>query len=161
MSQLRPRGSIGLVVCAACALLATSCGTVDAGVYEGVRDLKLDENYYYCVIQPQVITAKGCSAGNSGEGPASCHAQNTAMRLKDIGPDKPDKSTACTGGKPTLAVTQAERDNYAAAQLRASRDIESSALITRPTGQSNHPRTIFPSDSPEATLIRQWIKGGK
>lgn len=140
----------------ACALAATGCGTVDPGTYEGVRDLKLDENYYYCVIQPQVITPKKCSTGESGEGASSCHGSNTAMRLKEV-----PKSVDCSGGKPTAFPTQEERDNFAAAQIRASRDVEAAPILTRPTQKTPHPRKIFESDSAEATLIRQWIKGGK
>jgi len=141
------------------AVLANAgCGTVDPGAYEGVRDLKLDENYFYCVVQPQVITPKKCSTGEAGEGAGSCHGSNTSMRIKEIA-----KSVDCKDGKPTGTVTQEERDNYAAAQLRASRDVESAPILTFPTQKSAtlHPRQIFTSDSGEATIIRQWIKGGK
>ncbi|GAC1352777.1 MAG: hypothetical protein NVS3B20_13820 [Polyangiales bacterium] len=139
------------------ALLALDgCGTVDPGTYEGVRDLKLDESYYYCVIQPQVITPKKCSTGDASEGASSCHGNNTAMRIKDV-----PMAVACSGGKPIATPSVEERDNFGSAQLRANRDVESSPLITRPTGKVSHPRVIFSSDSAEATLIRQWIRGGK
>jgi hypothetical protein len=144
---------IGLLAAA-----TAGCGTVDPGAYEGVRDLKLDENYYYCVVQPQVVTPKKCSSGEAGEGASACHGNNTSMRLKEVA-----KSVDCSGGKPTATVSQEERDNYAAAQIRASRDVEAAPLLTYPTQQTGtlHPRQIFTSDSPEATIIRQWIKGGK
>lgn len=136
------------------------CGTVDLGTYEGVRDLKLDEDFYYCSVQPLVITAKKCASGDPSAGDASggCHASTTALRLEQI-----DTPVSCVGGHPSGQPSPGERANYAAASLRVNRDVESSPLLVRPTqtGGATHPRKIFESDSPEATIIRKWAAGAR
>ena len=136
--------------------LAVGCGTVDPGTFEGVRDLKLDENFYYCVVQPQVITAKRCSPGDAGDPSGGCHASKSSMILVDI-----PTPVACSGTRPTGTVSASERANYQATQLRVTRDPESAPLLARPTGKMDHPRVIFASNSPEADVIRAWIKGAR
>ena len=136
--------------------LAMGCGTVDTGTFEGVRDLRLDENYYYCVVQPQVITAKRCSPGDSGDPSGGCHSSKSSMILVDV-----PTPVACSGRRPTGVVTGAERANYQAAQLRVTRDAENAPLLARPTGKLAHPRVIFLGGSPEADIIRKWIQGAR
>ena len=145
------------------------CGltsTVDPGTFEGVRDLKLDENYYYCVVQPFVITAKSCSTGASGDPAGGCHSSKSSMILVDI-----PTPVACTGTRPTGTVSASERANYQAAQLRVTRDPESAPLLARPTGKMSHPRVIFDINDKSpcaagttlscADIIRDWIRGGR
>ena len=140
---------------AAAALLVAACGTADLGTFEGVRDLKLDEDFYYCAVQPQVITPKRCAAGDSGDPSGGCHASKSSMILVQI-----DAPVPCANGKPTRPPTTEERANYQATQLRVTRDVESSPLLARPTGQ-NHPRVVFGRTSPEADVIRKWIQGAR
>ncbi len=131
------------------------CGTVDPGTYEGVRDVKPDENYFYCVIQPQVLNAKKCATGEGGD--TGCHSTATPMRLQVV-----DSPVLCTSGKPSdpSKISGAERANYTAASLRVNRDIESSPLLRRPIGASAH-KVLFASTSVEADLIRKWIAGAR
>lgn len=132
------------------------CGTVDLGTYEGVRDLKLDENYFYCVVQPKVLSAKKCAGGDPASGDASggCHSSTSSFRLADV-----PTTVACESGKPTGTPTAEERANYGASSLRATRDPSTSPLLTKPTmsGGVSHPRRIFETTSPEADIIRTWI----
>jgi hypothetical protein len=147
-----------LVAVAALATLAAcglGCGSVDLGTYEGVRDLKLPEDYYYCTVQPLVITAKKCASGESTDTPGGCHSSASPMRLEQI-----DSPVPCSGGKPTATPSSGERSNYTAASLRASRNVEASPILARPLG-TNHPRQIFTSDSQEATYLRNWISGAR
>jgi len=138
------------------ATTAVGCGTVDLGTYEGVRDLKLDESYFYCVVQPKVLTAKKCAGGDSSAGDTAggCHSSTSSFRLAEV-----PTPVACESGKPTGTASAEERANYAASSLRATRDPSTSPLLTKPTqsGGVSHPRRIFESNAPEADLIRTWI----
>jgi len=136
----------------AAATLSIGCGTVDLGTYEGVRDIKLDEDYFYCVIQPQVLTAKKCAGGEPGD-TGGCHSSNSSYRLAEV-----NASVACASGKATGTPSTEERSNYAASSLRATRDPESSPLYAKPTGKSGSShKVVFDATSPEAALIRTWI----
>ena len=104
--------------------MGSGCGTTDLGAFEGVRDLKLDENFYFCHVQPEVITPQRCSPGAAGDGSGACHSTNPSMILADV-----ETPTPCTNGKPNTPPTTDERSNYQTAQLRASRDVEASKLL--------------------------------
>ncbi len=140
--------------------LGVGCGTVDLGTYEGVRDVRPPEDYFYCVIQPQVLTAKRCAGGDPAQGDAAggCHASTSALRLEEIPANVP-----CVSGKPTATPSAGERSNYTAASLRAGRDPDTSALLVKPTqkGGASHPRKIFETTANEADLIRKWIAGAR
>lgn len=144
----------------AIAASAIGCGTVDLGRYEGVRDIKPDEDAFYCVIQPQVLTAKRCAGGDGAAGDAAggCHSSASAYRLEEVA-----TSVACASGRPTATPSEAERRNYAASSLRVTGDPEASAILVKPTrkGGASHPRTIFEPTSPEADLLRRWIAGAR
>ena len=45
-------------------------------------DLMLDEDYFYCRIQPEVVQAHGCAGGGAGE-MGMCHTARSALRLVD------------------------------------------------------------------------------
>lgn len=139
---------------------AIGCGTVDLGTYEGVRDLKPDEDFFYCVIQPQVLTAKSCAGGDpaAGDPAGGCHASTSAMRLQAV-----DAPVACQSGRPTAIPSAGERANYAASSLRVTRNADASPLLTKPTLKVPHAanRVIFDAASPEADLIRKWIAGAR
>ena len=150
----------GIAISIAWLFTGSGCGSVDGttdlGTFEGVRDLKLDENFYFCHVQPEVITPQRCSPGAAGDGSGACHADKSSMILADV-----ETPTPCTNGRPNTPPTADERSNYQAAQLRASRNVEASPLLTNPTQQNPaHPRKIFDVTSPEADIIRKWIQGG-
>jgi hypothetical protein len=139
-------------VLSALLVAVTGCGTVDLGTYEGVRDLRLDEDYFYCVIQPQVLTAHSCASGQSGD-TGGCHASTSAFRLSEIA-----TPVRCESGKPLSPASAEERANYGASVLRTTRDPESSPLLLKPTGKSGSGhKVVFDSASVEAGLIRTWI----
>ena len=137
---------------AAVLLFGTGCGTVDLGTYEGVRDLKLDEDYFYCVIQPKVLTAKKCATGEPGDS-GGCHNSNSSYRLADV-----PTPVNCASGKPTALPSAEERSNYGASSLRVTRDPDTSPLLLKPTGKSGSThKLVFDTSSTEAGLIRTWI----
>lgn len=136
----------------AAALLSIGCGTVDLGTYEGVRDLRLDEDYFYCVIQPRVLTAKKCAGGEAGD-TGGCHSSQSSFRLADV-----PTTVNCASGKPTTLPSAEERANLGATQLRVTRDPDTSPLLQKPTGKSGSThKLVFDPSSVEAGLIRTWI----
>lgn len=132
--------------------LGTGCGTVDLGTYEGVRDLKLDEDYFYCVIQPRVLTAKNCANGDPGDS-GGCHSSNSSYRLAQVA-----MPVNCASGKPVGLPSAEERSNYGASSLRVNRNPDTSPLLQKPTGKSGSThKVVFDPASAEANLIRTWI----
>lgn len=139
------------------AILVVGCGTIDLGDNIVPPDLQLDEDYFYCVIQPQVITAKGCASGGAGEG-GMCHSDRSALRLVDTmdGPPECDADGVVTGGDLSADYIA----NFEAVQFTVQSDPLSSPFYRRPTGMDSHPRVIFTEDDECADLIIQWINRG-
>ena len=54
---------------------------------------RLDEDFFYCEIQPNVLTSKSCAGGGAGEG-GMCHDSRSALLLVDTMSGPPD----CTDG---------------------------------------------------------------
>lgn len=139
-----------LVCCAA-------CGTVDPGDNFVPPDLMLDEDFFYCRIQPEVVAAHGCASGMGGE-EGACHSAKSALRLDPMA--EMVAPPACDGDRATGAVPPAYLDNFTAVQLSVQSDPLSSPFYRRPIGLDSHPRVIFPEGSPEADLIVMWISQG-
>jgi hypothetical protein len=128
--------------------------TVDPGPDFNVSEVVFDENYFYCRIEPMIFN-RGCGPGDPSQGdPANgCHYNVTSYRLTDYAPLLGDN---CDGLVPQTNIPPAARQNYQLSQARMKRDPELAPLLTRPTGKTVHPRTIFEPTSAEADLIRQW-----
>lgn len=133
------------------------CGIVDLGDNIVPPDLQLDEDYFYCVIQPQVITVHGCAGGMAGEG-GMCHTDRSALRLVDTmdAPPECDETGAITGGSLSADYIA----NFEAVRFTVQSDPLSSPFYRRPTGMDSHPRVIFPESDPAAALIVDWIQRG-
>jgi hypothetical protein len=143
---------------AACgaALCLLGCGTVDLGDNLVPPDLQLDEDYFYCVIQPEVITAHGCAGGAAGEG-GMCHSDRSALRLVET----MDAPPMCEDGVVVGGDLSADYvANFEAVRFTVQSDPLSSPFYRRPTGLDSHPRVIFAEDSAEADLIVEWINRG-
>ena len=135
-----------------------SCGTIDLGDNIVPPDLQLDEDFFYCVIQPQVISAKGCAGGGAGEG-GMCHTDRSALRLVDApAADMPecDAEGNVTGGSLSADYIA----NFEAVRFTVQSDPSSSPFFRRPTLMDSHPRQIFSSDDECAQLIADWINRG-
>ena len=152
--------AMALAPCALAGALApgllSGCATVDLGDNFVAPDLQLDEDYFYCVIEPQVIQAASCANGGAGEA-GSCHVARSAMRLSDATTVAPP---TCEDDRPTSAVPPEYMLDFMAVRLAVQSDPLSSPLYRRPTGLDSHPRVIFPEGSPEAELIADWISRG-
>ena len=144
-------------------LLASACGstehngflgTVDLGDNFVAPDLALDEDFFYCRIQPEVITKFGCSSGNAGER-GQCHDSRSALLLIAT-----SETASCRDGRVVGAIPDAYAANYDAARFFVQTDPLTSPLYLRPTNMASHPRRIFDSSDPAARLITEWITAG-
>lgn len=129
-------------------------GTVDLGDDFVAPDLQLDEAFFDCKIQPEVLTKHSCATGGSGE-KGSCHDSRSALRL--VATDAPapcDKNGNVVG-----AVPDAYKANFEAVRFSVQSDPLSSPLYLRPLNRASHPRMIFGENDPAAKLIVEWIAG--
>ncbi|MGE0790155.1 MAG: hypothetical protein AB7S26_31060 [Sandaracinaceae bacterium] len=132
------------------------CGTIDLGDHIVPPDLRLDEDFFYCEIQPNILTAKSCASGGSGEG-GMCHDSRSALLLVDTMSAPPDCVDGVIVGGSVSADYMA---NFEAIRFTVQSDPLSSPLYRRPTGMDSHPRVIFPESDPCAQTIADWINRG-
>ena len=129
-------------------------GTVDLGDDFVAPDLQLDESFFYCRIQPEVLTKHSCATGEAGE-EGSCHNANSALRL--LATDAPPP---CDGdGVLVDSPPEAYESNLEAIRFSVQSDPLTSPLYLRPLNRASHPRVIFDADDPAAELIVEWISG--
>lgn len=140
------------------ALLPTlaGCATVDLGDNIVPPDLQLDEDFFYCQIQPNVVQAASCASGGAGE-MGMCHTARSSLRLSDTASIAPP---TCEEDRVTSAVPPEYMENFRAVQFTVQSDPLSSPFYRRPTGLDSHPRVIFAEGSTEADLIAEWISRG-
>jgi hypothetical protein len=130
-------------------------GTVALGDNFVAPDLALDEDFFYCRIQPEVLTKHGCASGASGE-QGTCHDSQSALRLLDTKAPAPcDKGGMVVGNLPDAYAA-----NFDAVRLFVQTDPLTSPLYLRPLRKASHPRQIFDDHDPAAALIVQWISAG-
>ena len=155
------RGS--LFVSVVLLLLGAGCvSTDDNGIIGSVGlgddfvapDPQLDEAFFYCRIQPEVLTKYSCATGKSGEG-GGCHDSQSAMRLRATKAKAPCDSSGAVVG----TVPDAYAENLDAVQYSVQSDPLTSPLYLRPLNRASHPRAIFSSGDPAAKLILDWISG--
>ncbi len=139
------------------ALLGFGCSTVDLGDNFIAPDLALDEDFFHCRIQPEIIATHSCAGGGPGEGGA-CHGSRSALRLSIAG--ESDPPPACEDGVLVETPPPSYEANLDAIRTSVQSDPLSSPLYRRPLGQDSHPRVIFSADSPEADLLVEWILAG-
>ncbi|MBC7171264.1 MAG: hypothetical protein H5U40_02495, partial [Polyangiaceae bacterium] len=130
--------------------LLGACGTVEVGDNFIPPDRNLDEDFFFCEIQPRVITAQGCASGAAGEA-GDCHSSRSALRLsRDAELAAPP---TCVDGVPTTQVPISYEDNLEAIRFTVQVDPLSSPLYRRPLQLDSHPRRIFDASSVEANLL--------
>jgi hypothetical protein len=129
-------------------------GTVALGDDFVAPDLQLDESFFYCRIQPEVLTKHSCAGGEAGE-EGSCHSAMSALRL--IATEDPPP---CDGdGMLVDSPSEAYEANLDAVRFSVQSDPLNSPLYLRPLNRASHPRAIFDTDDPAAELIVEWISG--
>jgi hypothetical protein len=152
-----PRAVRSSLLGPAAVLLALGCGTVDPGDHFIRPEARVDEGFYHCRIQPEIITAHSCASGGPGEA-GSCHADRSAMFLDPLA--ETDPPPPCEDDRPVGDVPASYDRNFQAVQLRVGTDPTSSPIYRRAVGLDAHPRQIFDETSPEAMLLADWIRRG-
>lgn len=144
-----------LAIC--CTSLLGACGTVELGDNFVAPPVQLDEDFFYCRIQPEVLTAHSCATGGSGEA-GMCHSARSALRLTAI--DVPDLPECDAEERAIDPIPLEATDNLDAIRFTVQGNALSSPLYLRPVNRASHPRQIFPEDDPAAELIITWISQG-
>jgi hypothetical protein len=130
-------------------------GSVELGDNFVAPDLALDEDFFYCRIQPNVLAKHGCASGQSGES-GRCHDSQSALRLIDT-----SETVACDDDdRVTGELPDSFAANFDAARFFVQTDPLTSPLYLRPLRKASHPRRIFDEDNEAADLIVEWISQG-
>ena len=131
----------------------TALDTVDLGDHPEAPELALDEQFFHCQIQPNVLTAHGCASGGPADS-GGCHGSRSALRLVEV-PSAP----VCQADRVVGAPSAESIVNLERVRTSVGIDADSSPLYRRPIGLDSHPRAIFPPDSEAAVLLRSWLNG--
>ncbi len=137
-------------LCSACT--PTALDTVDLGDQIEAPELNLDEQFYHCEIQPNVLTQYSCASGGPGD-TGGCHAQRSALRLVDA------PAPVCAGDRVVGAPSPESLANLERVRADIGVDADSSPLYRRPIGLDSHPRVVFAPDSDAAALLKRWLDG--
>ncbi len=146
-----------LCLCGLFAWNSAGCGTVELGDNFVPPDPMIDEDFFYCRIQPEIINAYGCASGLAGEN-GSCHSARSALRLEPAAETAPPPE--CDGDALIGMPPDSWQRNLEAVRFTVRSDPTSSPFWRRPLGLDSHPRVIFPEGSPESDLIIAWILSG-
>ena len=144
-----------LVLLIACGAQNGVSGTVDPGDNLVAPDLPLDEDFFYCRIEPEVIQQHNCATGDSGES-GHCHDSRSALRLIASSDPAPCDSSGRVNGK----VPDAFASNLEAVRFFVQADPLTSPFYLRPLNEASHPRQIFNDQDPAAKLIEEWMSAG-
>lgn len=139
--------------------MGAGCGVVDLGDNPSPPSNIVDEDFFFCQVQPNVVTPMGCATGIAGD-TGGCHARQSALFLEDasgMGPPACDEDNNVLPGE---VVPEVYRSNLTNIRFTVASDPMSSPFYRRPLGLDSHPRMIFDVGSPEEMIVRDWITGG-
>lgn len=145
----------GIVLAQACTAQNGFTGTVEPGDNFVAPDLTLDERFFFCRIEPEVLQKHGCATGMAGE-QGTCHDSRSALRLSP----NMDMAPCDSDGRLTGNVPDSYRDDLEAIRYFVQSDPLTSPLYLRPINLASHPRRIFEDSDPAAKLIEEWISAG-
>lgn len=140
----------------AAAVVLFGCTTVDPGPQFVIPPESFNEDFFFCVVEPQYIFAKKCGSGDPGDN-GNCHFNSAAvsgMPLRD------HPAVACDAAGHPIDRTQVStgslaRANFTSASLVMSRDYLTAPILVRPLG-ATHPRPIFVKGDPVIDVLQQW-----
>jgi hypothetical protein len=145
---------LGAQLAATAGCTPTAVDTIDLGDNFEAPELTLDEDFFFCEIQPNVLSAMSCAEGAASDG-GGCHTERSSLRLLPVNEPARCENGRLIGTPPTDAEI-----NLNHVRSSVGVDAESSPLYRRPLGLDSHPRQIFNAQSAEAALLRQWLSGG-
>jgi hypothetical protein len=157
----KPLAVVGLTIAGCSDQIAGSSGG-DASVMNGAGSGVVQAaNYYYCVVQPQIIlgglTQKPCG----GTGNQSCHYSDTVPAMALI----PTPPVTCTGSGTSAAPSDpsqvsantAAAANFSTAWLEMSTPYTNAPFYLWPTGIVGSHVTVFePTDTAVVEIIKTW-----
>jgi hypothetical protein len=154
------RATWSLAVAMTTALLAgASCTTVSPGPDFQVPTVTFDPNYFYCVVEPQIIMGglTGIQCGNNGSN--GCHYSD---KVPEMSLEALPAPVTCVNGAPT-DMTQTAPGTPAANNL-AQVSIEMNSIYTDapiylwPSQTvAGHPVQVFmTTDSAVVNIIKTW-----
>ncbi|HJK93703.1 MAG TPA: hypothetical protein RMH85_19145 [Polyangiaceae bacterium LLY-WYZ-15_(1-7)] len=150
--------AFGLAVTVLGASSLAACGTEPLGDNPVPPDPSIDEDFFFCRIQPEIIATHNCASGGAGEG-GSCHTARSALRLDPAG--ESDPPPACDEEGVLLeAPPESYENNLESVRFTIRAEPLSSPFYQRPVGIASHPRVIFEPSSTEADLIVEWLTRG-
>jgi hypothetical protein len=148
-----------LACCAALPPALSGCGVVDLGDNIVPPSNQLDEDFFFCQVQPNVINPQSCATGAATD-TGGCHTSQSALLLEDasgIAPPGCDENDRLLPGEVAPDVYQR---NLTRIRFTVASDPMSSPFYRRPLGIDSHPRVIYAIGSPEEMIVRAWITGG-
>jgi hypothetical protein len=154
------RGSSSLGVAMVTALVAgVSCETVDPGPDFQLPTIQFNANYFYCVIEPELIMGglTGTPCGDNGS--HGCHYSD---KVPEMALEPLPMPVTCAAGVPTNP-TQVAQDTAAANNL-AQVSLEMSAVYTTapiylwPTQSiPGHPVKVYSASDPAiVAILKTW-----
>jgi hypothetical protein len=152
--------TLGLVVALALGG-GVSCETVDPGQDYVVPQVQFDANYFYCVVEPQIIMGALTLNHQACGGTASqgCHYSDKVPEM----PLQPLTSPVlCNGGVPVnpgdVASGTAPALNLASVSLQMSAVYTDAPIFLWPTQQvAAHPALVYPqTDTTIVDILKTW-----
>jgi hypothetical protein len=138
--------------------LLVSCESVDPGPNFVIAQENFNEDYFFCYVEPQYLTAKKCGPGEGSDG-GRCHFNSSAvsgMALRDHPPVDCD-AAGHPSNRAQVSTGSLARANFTSASLEMSRDYLTAPILVRPVFPgNNHPRFIFMKDDPAIAILQQW-----
>jgi hypothetical protein len=159
--SVRATTRLGVVMVAA--LAVASCETVDPGPPFVVMPNTFDPNYFYCVVEPQIIMGglTGVPCGNDGSG--GCHYSDKvpAFQLNQL-----PSPVTCSGSGITATPTNPNQTatgsaanlNLSSCEIEMSSEYMEAPLYLWPTQTvSAHPRMVYsPTDTAVTNILQTW-----
>lgn len=119
-------------------------------------DLLVDEDFFYCRIQPEVLNLHSCASGQPGEA-GTCHASRSGLRLDSMAEME---TIDCVDGAVVGPIPASYEANLANVRFSIQSDPLSSPIYRRPLGLDSHPRRIYEDGSECERLVFDWLTTG-
>jgi hypothetical protein len=156
--------SLGVVMAAALGA-GVSCQTVNPGPNYVLPTIQFDANYFYCVVEPQIIMGglTGTPCGDNGT--HGCHYSDKVPEMTLIPLPMP---VACAGsGTSAVPIDPTQTAEGTPAQINLGQvsfqmnsDYTSAPIYLWPTGSLGpnvHPVTVFgPADTRVVDILKTW-----
>jgi hypothetical protein len=147
------------VAMATASIAGVSCETVDPGPNFQLPTIQFSANYFYCVVEPQIIMGglTGTPCGDNGS--HGCHYSD---KVPEMSLEALPAPVQCAGGVPVdmtqVAVGTAPQLNLGQVSLQMSAIYTDANIFLWPTQTiPGHPVQVFaPGDAAVVDIIKTW-----